>query len=38
MADLMPGIEFALYLISWVPATYIALALWDWCTPGKGRE
>lgn len=38
MTDLMPGIELALYLISWVSASYIALAFWDWCTPGKGRE
>lgn len=38
MIDLMPGIEITLYLISWVAATVVALALWGWATDTQGDD
>lgn len=38
MIELMPGIEIALYLISWVAATVGALTLWDWANDSQGDD
>lgn len=38
MLELMPGIEIALYLISWAAATVGALTLWDWANNPQGDD
>lgn len=38
MIELMPGIEIALYLISWAAATVGALTLWDWANNPQGDD